>query len=626
MGNIQKPLGVRTRAYKTDVSEGALRMRRHWTVALAVSAMLVAGLLSAPAAPAASAGQPFGMQRESYIVKTRAGKIYVEVVHPTRNGKIVKAPAVFTYSPYWMIGANPDEPGSFRRASDAAEWVPEGYARVWADVVGTGNSGGCYDYGGDREKKSGYDLVEWIAKQKWSTGKVGMMGGSYEGTTATAAAVMNPPHLTTIIPEAAISRWYGYAYSGGMRYFLNSEKPQDEGFDTPALFDFGLAVPPPVDAQGEDWQGRFLENVQPCDEIQHMEHGYNVQTPDYDKFWIERDYLRDAHKIDIPVLVAHNWGDWNVKQEEGWNLFHALKNSPKASMYFGHRYLGHGTPEGRYDKVKHMWMDHYLKGMDNGIENLPRITSESADYDGPLDLLSAPSAFKARNYELIAQETTKTSPTDYQWKMLPQKPFVSPFATKSQFLSSGINAESHANHHHTNNHDWFWFQTPPLKRDTRIFGEIKVQLRVSAPGREWITLTPAIVDVDPNCHEFVAGQHNTDPACLPRSVQSVTRGFLDSRYKDGLAKAKTLPPGSQMDMTVEMKPIDYVFKKGHYIGLNIMTENNEWAIPKIYPCDSQECLSVRVHWEDSASRINLPIVNGPKNPLDLFDFGGHHQH
>ncbi|HJR45623.1 MAG TPA: CocE/NonD family hydrolase, partial [Actinomycetota bacterium] len=284
-------------------------MRRHWTVALALAATMLAGLL---AAPAASGAEPFGMQRVSYVVKTRVGKIYVEVVHPTKDGKIVKAPAVFTYSPYWMLDTSPDDE-YHRRADDAAEWVPDGYARVWADVVGTGNSGGCYDYGGDREKKSGYDLVEWIAKQKWSTGKVGMFGGSYEGTTATAAAVMNPPHLTTIVPEAAISRWYGYAYSGGIRYFLNSENPGDEGFDTPAAFDFGLAVPPPLDPAGEDWQGRFLENVQPCDEIAHMEHGYD-DTPDYDKFWIERDYLRDADKIDIPVLVAHNWGDYNVKQ------------------------------------------------------------------------------------------------------------------------------------------------------------------------------------------------------------------------------------------------------------------------------------------------------------------------
>ncbi|HJR45737.1 MAG TPA: CocE/NonD family hydrolase C-terminal non-catalytic domain-containing protein, partial [Actinomycetota bacterium] len=350
----------------------------------------------------------------------------------------------------------------------------------------------------------------------------------------------------------------------------------------------------------------------------HMEHGYD-DTPDYDKFWIERDYLRDADKIDIPVLVAHNWGDYNVKQEEGWNLFHALKNSPKASMYFGNRYLGHGNPGPKYEKVRKMWMDHYLKGVDNGIEKLPRITSESADYDGALKFLSAPGDFKTRDVTLTAQYTGKTNPDDYAWKLLPQKPFPTLQEQPAQFLSVGANTESHSNHHFTNNHDWYWFQTQALKQDTRIFGEIKVKLRVSSPGREWITVTPTIVDVDMSCHQSVGGQHNTDPACLPRSTQSVTRGFLDSRYRNSLAKQQLVAPGAQIDMTVVQKPLDYVFKKGHHIGLNISTEINEWMLPKPYPCTSEACANVRVHWEDGATKLILPIVGGPKDPRKLFD-------
>ena len=59
------------------------------------------------------------------------------------------------------------------------------------------------------------DLQEWIAKQPWSDGKVAMIGGSYEGTTAWATAVMQPPHLTTIVPEAAIT------YDGQKNAFVN---------------------------------------------------------------------------------------------------------------------------------------------------------------------------------------------------------------------------------------------------------------------------------------------------------------------------------------------------------------------------------------------------------------------
>ena len=51
-----------------------------------------------------------------------------------------------------------------------------------------------------------------------------------------AARGAEVPELKAIVPIAAISRWYGYAYGNGVRYFLNSQEPTDEGFDTPLAF------------------------------------------------------------------------------------------------------------------------------------------------------------------------------------------------------------------------------------------------------------------------------------------------------------------------------------------------------------------------------------------------------
>jgi X-Pro dipeptidyl-peptidase len=589
--------------------------------------MVAAGLLTAPVAPAAPKG--YDIKTEEHIVKTRYGKIFVEVARPVKGNKSVKGPAIFTYSPYSVLG---------RTEGDADRWVPQGYVRVFADVVGTGNSGGCYDYGGKREKQTAYELVEWIARQKWSTGKVGMIGGSYEGTTATAAAVKRPPHLTTIVPEAAISRWYEYAYSGGIRYFLNNEwmghqgpfAVADEGFDTPAAFDFGLAVPPPIDVGNEDWAGRAQDAFTPCDEIKHTEHGYD-DTPDYDAFWKERDYIRDAHKIDIPVLVAHNWGDWNVKQEEAINLFKALDNSPNRKLFMGTRWDGHGTPGGgpkglAFDSVVQRWFDHYLMGKDNGIQKMPTVISQTSDSTGPGKYYAGRWP-NAKSISLVAQETPKTSPDDYQWKLLPQKPDLNGFKapTPALFPSAGINTEAHAAHHARMRHDWFWFETPPLAKDTRIFGSIKVKI-YSTVQRKWVTYTPSIIDFDPASHVSVGSQHvgTTDT----NGLVGVTRGWLDSRYRKGLGKRKNVKPGNPFGMTVVTKPQDYTFKKGHIIGLNIQTEINEWSLPKPYPgCDtvSDQCPFVRVNWEGGKTRLVLPVVNAPKKPMMLFDQGhGHH--
>src|SRR5262249_41893628 len=51
------------------------------------------------------------------------------------------------------------------------------------------------------EAQDGYDTIEWLARQSWSTGKVGMIGASYVGWVQWWAASLHPPHLTTIIPN-----------------------------------------------------------------------------------------------------------------------------------------------------------------------------------------------------------------------------------------------------------------------------------------------------------------------------------------------------------------------------------------------------------------------------------------
>ena len=585
------------------------------------------GAGDAPRARAAAA--PYDSVVEKVSIKTRHGFIYAEVARPTKNGKMVKGPAVLTYSPYSVLG----------RSSNRG-LVSEGYVAVFADVVGTGNSGGCYDYGGIREKETGYDIVEWIAKQKWSTGKVAMTGGSYNGTTATATAVMDPPHLTTIIPEAAISRWYEYAYSGGVRYFLNNEKPADEGFDTPLAFDFGFAMPPPLEPTTDDYAERLTSSVTPCDEIEHTERGYD-DTPDYDKFWLERDYIDgpdNVENVDIPVLIAHNWGDWNVKQEEAVNLYKALvkrSDSPKVSLYMGNRYQGHGTPGGKYAEVKKAWLDYYLMGKDNGTPKLAPVTSQMSDYDGPTDWYSGkwPST---RDVTLFAQNQPVSQPGDYEWKLLPTKPrtdiFFGSEPPTAAFPSTNANVETHANHHARSHHDWWYFETPPLAKDLRIFGEIKIQ-QYSQIAKKWLTLTPGVVDVNPSCHEMVANQANVKPECLPRALQSVTRGFLDTRYRNGLNKQVMLDPNKPFQTTIKAKPVDYTFKKGDYIGLQIQTEIIDWMVPKIYPgcdappdptVDASDCATLETLWEEGKTRLILPTVNGPKNAMNLFDFGGGH--
>jgi len=601
---------VSLRHSATTPRSGAGRLRRARggrsarTRCLVLAVAIALGVLNAQDAPAA-----FGMETRSYVVPTRHGQVYLEVVHPVdENGSVGTAPTILTYSPY---------SGALGRNGDASRWVPRGYARATADLVGTGNSGGCWDYGGRREKESGYDLVEWIAGQSWSTGRVAMMGGSYEGTTATAVAVTDPPHLTTIVPEAAISRWYEYAYSGGIRYFLNNERPSDEGFDTPLAFDFGFAIPPPLDVADPTWADRVASTITPCDEVEHTLHGYDHDTPDYDAFWLERDYVVDADRIDVPVLVAHNWGDWNVKQEEAINLYRALVNAPEKRLYMGSRYRGHGRPSIGYAATVDRWMDHYLLEMSNGVpESVPEVTSEMADYFGALGNYAGPWP-ATTGVTLFAQEDRADA--DYQWKLGTKSPRPPKIPKSAVFsFTTGTNTESGANANPRANAQWLWFETDPLAEDVRIFGNVEVRLW-STIARTWITYTPTIVDVDPA--DRILGPDlllATDSTRIP----SVTRAWLDSRYRNGLSSPVAVTPGESFGMRIVAKPQDYTFRKGHLIGLALQTEILEWNVPKFDPtCTALACASVRIDWELGKTRVVLPVVDAPGDPAGLFASG-----
>ncbi len=535
----------------------------HTRTALAAAAALLGAALAVPAsaAPTAvTAGPPEpatlqqvdGQTTKSYVVPTRHGPIYLEVVHPTRGGRILPAHGILTSSPYSVLGRN----------GDARSYVPRGYARMYADTVGTGNSGGCFDYGGKREKESGKDLVEWVVEQPWSRGRVGMTGGSYDGTTATAAAVERPKGLATIVPEVAISRWYDYAYSGGIRYTYTNEMlgkrgagaAAEEGLDTPVAFDFGLAVPPPVDVASPDWAGRVANAMRVCDEVQHTDKGYDL-TPDYDAFWQERDYTTGAAEVTIPVLVTHNWGDWNVKQDTGFRLWQSLTSSTSRKLFFGSRFNGHGRPGGDYAAVKLAWLDRWVGGVKNGIErSLPAVTSQTADTAGAGEFLAG-AAPSVKAVTLGSTDGLGLAAGVGGSKAGPSVPFS--VATSESAGMARLSPGVHG--------DRVVLVSEPLTRDVRLFGSPTVRVGM-ATGRTWTTLAPSVVDVAPS------GGFPSVP---------VTRGWLDTRYRNGLSKAET-GDGKSIRVSVPAKPTDWTFRKGHRIALVLQTSSAEWVVPKPY--------------------------------------------
>jgi putative CocE/NonD family hydrolase len=110
----------------------------------------------------------------------------------TPHGQKEPLPVIFTFTPY--IGDS--------YTDRAVYFAKQGYVYALVDVRGRGNSGGEFEPFVN-EGHDGYDVLEWLAKQPYCSGKVTMWGGSYAGFDQWTVLKQFPPHLATIVPAAA---------------------------------------------------------------------------------------------------------------------------------------------------------------------------------------------------------------------------------------------------------------------------------------------------------------------------------------------------------------------------------------------------------------------------------------
>ncbi|HEX8105471.1 MAG TPA: CocE/NonD family hydrolase [Solirubrobacteraceae bacterium] len=470
-------------------------------------------------------------------------EISVEVRRPAEG----KVPLLLTYSPYNVLNF-PDETYD----SIGNRYVPRGYARAYADVIGTRNSSGCWDYGAHKEQQSGVDLVNALARQPWSNGKVAMIGGSYDGTTANmvAARGADAPGLAAIVPIAAISQWYGYAYSHGVRYAGNSQEPTDEGFDTPLGFDFGFGRTPPTDP---DSIPAALDRIQPCDAADHTAHGYD-DSPDYDDFWLQRDYRKDAGRVQVPALVVHGWQDFNVKQEEGVEMFRALPADHGAYFKTLFVYQGpHGNPDSdAFYPVLDAFLDRTLLGKDTGIERMPAVISQGRDHAGPLAEYRPEAAWPPATTGDVALALGRGEGGGT---------LGGGDAGTAAYTDSGTNGEEAAAGALDAELQWLTYRSAPMPADTRLAGAPVLDLTVTV-DRDHGHLVPTLFDVD-------AGG----------TAVPITRGFLDLGYRDGLAAEKPAPVGAPFSARVTFLPQDWTVRAGHQLALVVQSSNTAWAVP-----------------------------------------------
>ncbi len=158
-----------------------------------------------PPQDAPDTSQDIDLQWSVHIPLRDGVELAAQIYKPA--GQKEPLPVIFTLTPY-IADSYQDRALYFAR---------HGYVYALVDVRGRGDSGGTFDPF-SQEAKDGYDVVEWLARQPWANGKVAMWGGSYAGYDQWATAKERPPHLTTIVPAAAVRPGVDFPFQRGVFY------------------------------------------------------------------------------------------------------------------------------------------------------------------------------------------------------------------------------------------------------------------------------------------------------------------------------------------------------------------------------------------------------------------------
>ena len=267
-------------------------------------------------------------------------------------------PAILEHLPYRKRDGT-----CLRDESTYPVFAAAGYAGVRVDMRGCGDSDGLMtDEYTPQELSDACEVIAWLAAQPWCTGSVGMMGISWGGFNALQVAALRPPALKAVISlSTTVDRFNDdIHYKGGALLSANlswsscmlcySSRPPD-----PALV-------------GERWREIWLNRL----EHEPLLLATWLRHQTRDAYWKHGSVCEDYSAIEVPVLAIGGWGDGYKNAPTA--LVENLKGPAKAiTGPWIHKYPHFAWPKPRADFHGEAirWWDRWLKGVENGVEELP---------------------------------------------------------------------------------------------------------------------------------------------------------------------------------------------------------------------------------------------------------------
>lgn len=477
-----------------------------------------------------------------------------------------------------------------------------GYALMVVAIRGTGCSEGTWDFLSEQEARDAADVIDWIADQPWSNEKVAMIGGSYAGFEQLPVASLeaSPPQLVAIAPAAPIADLYrDAAYPGGI---ANSLLPNSFS----ATVATGAAFPLALGRPGLNSSQAATENYVRCAANQSNRPVGMTGSPAAlfaahrwdDAEMQQRAPAKHIERVDIPTLTMVSWQDDTL----GSRPIEALS---RVSGPF-HAILTNGdhlaAASRRYDDRLFAFLDHYVKGVDNGFDETapievwwetqrPSAAGDTPAWTSELPRYPAPNA-KPREFFFDAGRGLSDQP--------------GAMGSDSYAYVAGTGSNPAAFAQPSQPGTAVSYTSAPLTRDLTALGSASADLWLSSSAADTdvqVLLTEIRAD---GLEQFVqagwlrASHRKEDPSRSTPTSPFHTHQLID---------AQLLTPGQPALMRVQLNPFGHVFRKGSRLRLTIEAPAavfGEWSR------DALPTAAVNtVHWGPAtASVLRLTTLPG----------------
>ncbi|MBI0581051.1 CocE/NonD family hydrolase [Neobacillus cucumis] len=555
--------------------------------------------------------------------------LYADIYRPNEEGTF---PVLLTRLPY-----SKDLPHYSHRYLDTNRLVENGFVVIIQDVRGRFQSEGEFQ-SFRQEANDGYDTVEWAASLPFSTGKVGMFGMSYYGYTQLMAATKRPPHLAAIFPAMTLNdQRNGASYRNGVyqpgfteTWTLESIAPDllMRKYGEPKKREDALrSLADQLNKLDELYQFAPVNQWLPLKELKVAEFFFEeLEHPIEDEdYWKESSIIDKYEDLKIPAYHLGGWYDCfigptltNYSEMTKTGKHQKLIVGPWGHGYFasvqGECSFGvHASGDwidlgGNITDLHIRWFNHWLKGIDMGLETEPPVKIFIMGINEWRDEWEWPLArTQYTNFYLHSSGKANTKNGDGVLSLMCSVDEVfdsyfydpkNPVPTKggSTLFAGPLTMGPFDQREIEEREDVLVYSTEPLTEAIEVTGQVKVKLWASTDAKD-TDFTAKLVDTAPDGKALI-----------------LTEGIVNAKYRNGFQPEKELA-GEVVEYEIDLWATSNVFLQGHRITLEISSSSSPHYLPNpntgkslVESKQTRTAKQTIFHNEQYPSHLILPII------------------